>query len=190
MHLGAVMATLAPTARLSLQRVLDWDRETLVRVARTRTAVWTVFMRVVTLPPVWVTLLLLGVAQGDHGEFWPAALAGGVVAGMSSLLVQPLKFAVRRRRPVLHAIVTTLDRYSFPSGHSTTAFALAVGALFAAPAFFPVALGLAAVVAFSRVYLGVHYLSDVVGGAVVGVLVGVLLFTSELPAWAAGLLTS
>ena len=59
---------------------------------------------------------------------------------------------------------------SFPSGHATTAFALCFVVSFLAPRAFPYMLSLAATIAASRVVLGVHYTTDIVGGAVVGVL--------------------
>jgi undecaprenyl-diphosphatase len=62
--------------------------------------------------------------------------------------------------------------WSFPSGHATTAFAGAVALSYlwrrAAPLFFL----LAAAIAFSRVYVGVHYPGDVLAGAALGSLVG------------------
>jgi undecaprenyl-diphosphatase len=59
---------------------------------------------------------------------------------------------------------------SFPSGHATTAFALAAVVGFVSPRWFYPGLVFAAAVAVSRVALGVHYTSDVVAGAILGVL--------------------
>jgi decaprenylphosphoryl-5-phosphoribose phosphatase len=83
-----------------------------------------------------------------------------------------VKLAVRRHRPELDGLpplTPTVSRLSFPSAHSTTSFAAArafssvapAGALYAAAALF----------AISRPYLGVHYPSDVVAGAVLGTVV-------------------
>jgi undecaprenyl-diphosphatase len=60
---------------------------------------------------------------------------------------------------------------SFPSGHAATSFAGATMLSFAFPRLAPLLYVLAAAVAFSRVYVGVHYPLDIVGGAVLGVLV-------------------
>jgi membrane-associated phospholipid phosphatase len=61
---------------------------------------------------------------------------------------------------------------SFPSGHSVTAFALAYVLARTYPKASPVFYGLATMVAFSRVYLASHFLSDIVAGAALGLLAG------------------
>jgi undecaprenyl-diphosphatase len=58
---------------------------------------------------------------------------------------------------------------AFPSGHAATSFAGATLLSFAFPKLAPYLYVLAAAVAFSRVYVGVHYPLDIVGGAVLGV---------------------
>ena len=65
--------------------------------------------------------------------------------------------------------------YSFPSGHTSAAFAVAIVFLLTMPR----SIGITAVIVafamgFSRIYIGVHYLSDVVGGALIGSVIGIL----------------
>ena len=62
---------------------------------------------------------------------------------------------------------------SFPSGHATTSFAAAAAVAILVPRLRVPAFALAALVGFSRVYLGVHYTLDVLCGAVLGTLIGV-----------------
>lgn len=108
-----------------------------------------------------------------------AALYGFILVGVGlpSLIATLAKRAIGRGRP-LH-----FDQYgnlsfapnwgdwtfqSFPSGHATTAFALAAVIGFVSPRWFYPGLAFAAVIGVSRVALGVHYTSDVIGGAILG----------------------
>jgi undecaprenyl-diphosphatase len=99
--------------------------------------------------------------------------------GLPSLATALLKRLVGRARPTLFDPVgdysflpnwSQFDYQSFPSGHATTAFALAMVAGFLAPRLFWPALAAAVAIACSRMALGVHYLTDVTGGAVLGTL--------------------
>jgi membrane-associated phospholipid phosphatase len=84
----------------------------------------------------------------------------------------PVKLLVRRARPELpglRPLTGTVSRLSFPSAHATTSFAAARAFSSVAP---PLPLYAAAVsLAASRPYLGVHYPSDVVAGAALGLAV-------------------
>lgn len=105
------------------------------------------------------------------------------LAAASAIANLPAKFAVRRTRPDI-GVVPQLRRllkqptsFSFPSGHSASAAAFAVGAGLELPVAAPALGTLAAGVAASRVYTGVHYPSDVVVGVAIGA--GVALLTQR-----------
>jgi undecaprenyl-diphosphatase len=94
--------------------------------------------------------------------FWISLLAA---------LVMALKFTIRRRRPEGEwgAIYRNTDPHSFPSGHAARAFLIAVIASFLGPTWLALILWIwAPLVSLARVAMGVHYISDVLAGAIVG----------------------
>jgi undecaprenyl-diphosphatase len=78
--------------------------------------------------------------------------------------------------PHCWARIVTRDRFSFPSGHSTTAFAVALSLGSFYPEARPLLLVLAANVAVSRVIVGMHFLSDILVGSGMGALLGFVAF--------------
>lgn len=113
-----------------------------------------------------------------------AAFDLAVALLLVSLFVEVLKFATQRERPFLvlddvHTIsaygLAQGSGFAFPSGHAARAFALA--ASLAPIARRPVAitlLSIAALVGLSRIYLGLHWPSDVIGGATLGIVIALL----------------
>lgn len=94
--------------------------------------------------------------------------------GGLAVVVFIVKFFFKRQRPSgdWGNIYRSTDPHSFPSGHAARAFMIAVLGTFLAPGWLALLLWLwAPLVAFSRVTMGVHYLSDVLAGAILGILV-------------------
>ncbi|WP_049048478.1 phosphatase PAP2 family protein [Aeromonas hydrophila] len=80
-----------------------------------------------------------------------------------------LKNLLKRQRPVgLPVFITPSDRYSLPSGHTAAAFLMATVLAANFPLWAPLLFVWAALVGASRLLLGVHYLSDLVAGALLG----------------------
>jgi undecaprenyl-diphosphatase len=126
---------------------------------------------------------------GEHARLWLAiGIAGAAIdrrrrrdwlaatrrVGLAYLLNTAIKLVIRRPRPRLEnlpQLTGTPTQLSFPSAHATTSFAAArVYAQLGLPS--GALHALAAALGWSRVYLGVHYPSDVVGGALLGRLLG------------------
>ncbi len=148
-------------------------------------------------PPRWVRVWMLTATRLGDGWLWLATAvllaasghrglrvlsAGAVAAGVANTLLVCVKARVRRTRPcerarTRHFEVGPLawfpsDRFSFPSGHALNAFAIGTVIALAFPFVAVPVLVLAASVAASRVVLGLHWLSDVLAGALVGLLIG------------------
>lgn len=99
---------------------------------------------------------------------------------VSALICNLIKFIVGRTRPFLvikdlYINKIGIDKYSFPSGHTTAAFSLATSFCFLIPHLAILFILLALIVAFSRLYLGVHYVTDVSIGMIIGVLINFLI---------------
>jgi undecaprenyl-diphosphatase len=92
---------------------------------------------------------------------------------LSTLISQFIKTSVNRIRPFLKVQNLNIkkigiDEYSFPSGHTTAAFAIAVTLALSFSALTILCISLALLVGISRMYLGVHYPSDVCVGILLG----------------------
>ena len=127
---------------------------------------------------------------GEHGALWLALGTAGalvdrrrrprwrratITVGASYLISTSVKLAIGRRRPVvedLPQLMATPTGLSFPSSHSTSSFsaARAYGRLLPSSLLYAVAVPMA----LSRLYLGVHYPSDVLAGAALGTVLGSL----------------
>jgi len=144
-------------------------------------------------PPQWMRLWMVAATRGGDGWLWYAMgavvmLAGGSerfeAIGAAVLAVSVgiglflgLKRTFGRKRPCAlepHCWATLLppDQFSFPSGHTITAFAVAISLGVFYPAMVLGLLFSAASVAVSRVLLGMHFLSDVLAGALIGTALG------------------
>jgi len=139
--------------------------------------------------PRWIRVWMLCATRGGDGWLWYGmglviALFGGdarflaiataaVTEGIGIAIFLRLKKAAGRKRPCTlepHCWATLLppDQFSFPSGHTITAFAVALSLSHFYPSLELGLLFCAASVAASRVLLGMHFLSDVLAGAAIG----------------------
>jgi undecaprenyl-diphosphatase len=128
----------------------------------------------------WVTWPLMALVAGwlawrrrwEAFSFWIAAMVA------SQLLIGPVKALYMRARPPMSLVETT--GWSFPSGHSVAGATIAIAAVIVLVAAGPrrrnlemLAAAFAVVMAFSRVYLRAHWVSDVVAGAALGAAIAI-----------------
>lgn len=117
-------------------------------------------------------LILLWCLSDSSWKQWGVVEFVGI-AGLA-VVVLAIKFMVRRQRPQgdWGQIYRNTDPHSFPSGHAARSFLIAVIGSAFGPLWLILLLWIwAPLVALARVAMGVHYVSDVVAGAVVGVIV-------------------
>lgn len=110
--------------------------------------------------------------SGDRREWLMAGLLGPFAIGLNFAV----KLVVRRQRPVLEGLPPlggAPSSLSFPSAHSTASFACATAMTRVEPAA-AILFVLAAAIAVGRPYLGMHYPSDVLGGALLGTALGLI----------------
>jgi membrane-associated phospholipid phosphatase len=121
---------------------------------------------------IWIVLCLIVFAVTDsNGESW---LICALLAPAAIALNYAVKLAARRSRPVLEGLPPlggAPSSLSFPSAHATSSFAVAT-AMTRVDTWGALAFLLALALAFGRPYLGMHYPSDVVAGALLGVALG------------------
>jgi membrane-associated phospholipid phosphatase len=134
--------------------------------------------RVLTARRGWLTRLVVPyTAAGTVGLPWLVAGAAVghavVVAGTlaaAAVTVGVLKHHWRRKRPDVPQLVRRQQTTSFPSGHAATGTAAACTLIAVAPSLAPLWIGMAMVMAASRVYVGVHWPTDVAAGVGLGML--------------------
>jgi len=144
--------------------------------------------------PHWIRRWMILASKGGDGWLWSALglilfLFGGpartdaLTAGFESVGVGQVTFFVLKRligrerpctvQPHCWSMLLPPDRFSFPSGHTITAFAIALALGLYYPSLLVGLVFCAASVAASRVILGLHYLSDVLAGVVIGSAIGI-----------------
>jgi undecaprenyl-diphosphatase len=132
---------------------------------------------------LFMTLLaLLVLLDGGTGGRRRVAVAAGLGAGLALAGAQVISRIVDRPRPFVadpqgvHLFAGHVTDASFPSDHATAAFAIATAVLLRDRRWGAVVLACAAVLAAGRVALGVHYPTDVLGGAALGAATSLLLY--------------
>ena len=117
-------------------------------------------------------LFALWLSGNSFWKEWAVVQVTGI--SLLAALVLMIKFRVRRRRPEgdWGGIYRNTDPHSFPSGHAARAFLIAVLATGLGPLWLAIMLWIwAPLVSLARVAMGVHYVSDILAGAALGIVV-------------------
>ena len=127
---------------------------------------------------VWLAIAV-GISGFSWSRPWLWTRVGAAIL-ISESVSGALKEWIERDRPAVadpdpDTLVDLPATYSFPSGHATVSFACATVLALAVPRLAWPLYTLAALIAFSRVYVGVHYPFDVLAGAVLGVAIAIAL---------------
>ncbi|MBI4745282.1 MAG: phosphatase PAP2 family protein [Deltaproteobacteria bacterium] len=116
-----------------------------------------------------LSLLLFGGIEGQK-----AVLIGTISVILCVAIFKAIKHSTTRKRPFetyvdMEFILPPPDEYSFPSGHSINAFAIATAAAWFFPLLFIPLFVMASLIAISRVFLSLHYPTDVIVGGLIGI---------------------
>jgi undecaprenyl-diphosphatase len=163
----------------------QWDKELFLYLNGFHNTLWDYVMTLFTLTPVWIPfyLVILVTIIKKYGKksLW-IIIAVALLILFADQFSGILKHSVKRLRPsndpvisqLAHVFFTKGGLYGFVSAHSANAFSFATFSLllFKNHRYTFFIIPWAMMIAYTRIYLGVHYPGDVVGGVTIGILVG------------------
>lgn len=167
--LQRILKSIAQRDQRVMTRVVDWHPPRWFRV-------WMLSSTRAGDGWLWAGLAPLIFLSGDEYRYQVlAAVSVALTVGIATYSV--IKRVAVRRRPMIHEKISWVnlippDRFSFPSGHSLTAFAVTTPIWMFYPAYWMALLFCAASVAASRVILGMHFVTDVIVGSALGFGIG------------------
>ena len=122
---------------------------------------------------IWIAVSIFLALSGRRTEGFLTIIALGVTAFLINLVIKPM-FTRKRPYELIQSVRTKLNPpfgSSFPSGHAASSFAAAAMLWLVHAPYWGLALALAGMIALSRVYLCVHFPSDVLAGVISGIVI-------------------
>jgi undecaprenyl-diphosphatase len=175
-----------------VEKILPYERDLFLWLNGLHTSYWDVFMWIYSGKLIWLPLAVVGLGVFVYKVKWQEAvllLACAVLIGIlcdyvSASVIKPF---FERPRPTHHPDFQTYvevvknyrgGKYGFISNHAANNFGIAAfTSLLFRYRYYTITIILwATITAYSRIYLGVHFISDVAGGAIWGILTGSLVY--------------
>jgi undecaprenyl-diphosphatase len=172
-----------------LQYILEIDKELFLYLNSLHTPFWDTVMLMVTRKETWIpffAIILFFIIKNYRSKALPIMIIIALAIFFSDQLSVLLKENIQRFRPVhdpvigplVHNVLRKGSLYGFVSSHAANGFAIFVftSRLFKNPGYSILLFFWAVLFSYSRIYSGVHYPLDILGGAVLGWVIGILCF--------------
>lgn len=175
-----------------VEQLLPYERSLFLWLNDSHSVFFDSFMWIYSEKLTWIPLAIVAIGVVTYKVKWQNALIFMMCVTLLCILCDQLsaglvKSYFERYRPTHHPdyenIVRTLNdyrggRYGFISAHATNGFGLATffSLVFKYKRFAVIMFTWASITAYSRIYLGVHFISDVIGGMLLGIMLGVLVY--------------
>jgi undecaprenyl-diphosphatase len=172
-----------------LQKILEYDKELFLYLNSFHNDFWDTIMLMITRQETWFPffgIIIFYLIKNYRSKWWLIVLALALLITAADQFSGLLKVGIGRLRPVhdpvigdlVHNVLRKGGLYGFVSAHAANSVAILVltSRLFKNRAYYILLFIWMAAFSYSRIYSGVHYPGDILGGALLGWIVGVLVY--------------